>query len=702
MSALRWKARWISHSQHPDHDLGIFKFRKTLELRTKPNSPYIIKVSADQRYQLRINGEFVCDGPQRGDLTYWHYESIDISPFLKSGANIFEATVWSFGRYAPMAQHTYRLAFVLEGENLNTPQGWEVAQVKDHQFEMLHSELGGFYIDIGPGEIISSPYENLQWKTPNVIVHVLERGEFAGDSPWFLVPRTLPPMKRQVVENRPLLVDRESNDRHPFDTLMIHPGERVLLDYSELLAAYPRFEFEGEVGTTIKASFGEALFGMNGRKDHRGDVKQKSLKGYQDRFILAAKKAVFEPVWWRTWRYIQLETDQPVRLTKVEGIATGYPYEVESSFSADDPWVEKIWEVGVRTAKLCAGETYFDCPYYEQLQYVGDTRIQALIHYYLSRDRRLTRNAVTQFRRSIIPNGLTQSRYPSRVQQIIPPFSLWWILMVFDQMNHDSTWQDLADWSDLSETCQNVCRAFQRILDGNDESYWCFMDWVDGWDMGIPPGAKSDPAIVELFLLAKIAAEYIRLGTSDSKKLDKKFIHSIRDRKPASFRPSEHAQSLSILKDRLMGQHERDWKDESGADLCTYYFQYYKHLAIRPTDYMVALEPWKEMIRQGLTTFAEAPEPTRSDCHAWSAHPLLGFFQIVAGVTSTEKGWTRAKIAPNPGSIREFDAKIAHPNGDLKVIMRSGKFKLESPIPFEFHWKGKSSTFAAGSHEILV
>ena len=42
------------------------------------------------------------------------------------------------------------------------------------------------------------------------------------------------------------------------------------------------------------------------------------------------------------------------------------------------------------------------------------------------------RKAIEMFDQSRMANGLTQSRYPSRVRQIIPPFSLWWVGMVYD------------------------------------------------------------------------------------------------------------------------------------------------------------------------------------------------------------------------------------------------------------------------------
>ena len=73
-----------------------------------------------------------------------------------------------------------------------------------------------------------------------------------------------------------------------------------------------------------------------------------------------------------------------------------------------------------------------DCPYYEQLQYFGDTRIQALVTMYNSSDDRLVRSAIIQGDRSRIAEGITMSRYPTASTQIIPPFSLWWIGMVND------------------------------------------------------------------------------------------------------------------------------------------------------------------------------------------------------------------------------------------------------------------------------
>jgi hypothetical protein len=106
------------------------------------------------------------------------------------------------------------------------------------------------------------------------------------------------------------------------------------------------------------------------------------------------------------------------------------------------------------------------------------------------------------------------------------------------------------------------------------------------------------------------------------------------------------------------------------------------------------------MIEENLTTFAENPPPVRSDCHAWSSHPILGFFQIVAGVTSAAHGWKRARIAPNPGSLKRFDARIAHPDGELSVVYDGTGFEIDTPIEADFLWQGRNTIFAPGRHRI--
>jgi alpha-L-rhamnosidase len=137
----------------------------------------------------------------------------------------------------------------------------------------------------------------------------------------------------------------------------------------------------------------------------------------------------------RTYRYIKVivkTKDEPLVIDDLYGTFTGYPFKRASVFNTADSEIIKMLDIGWRTARLNAWETYTDCPYYEQLQYIGDTRIQAMITYYNSTDDRLARNALTQMDHSRLPEGITASCYPSRGTQVISPFSLWYIGMLHD------------------------------------------------------------------------------------------------------------------------------------------------------------------------------------------------------------------------------------------------------------------------------
>ena len=108
----------------------VLHFRRTLKLPAVP-ATYIVRVSADNRFILYVNGTRAGDGPARGDLSHWRYERFDLAPLLHPGSNLITATVWNFGVYSPIAQISDRTAFLLESEapgdtGISTPEKWQV------------------------------------------------------------------------------------------------------------------------------------------------------------------------------------------------------------------------------------------------------------------------------------------------------------------------------------------------------------------------------------------------------------------------------------------------------------------------------------------------------------------------------------------------------------------------------------------------
>ena len=161
-----WKAQWITGPGRPINrftassdltlkEYGVVKFRKTIELKDKPTS-FIVHVSGDNRYKLFVNGKQVAQGPARGDLYFWNYETIDLAPYLQAGNNLVAAVVWNDGRQKPEAQISFLTGFIVQGntpveEVLNTNDSWKTA--KDESYQPLPVRVPGYYV-AGPSELV--------------------------------------------------------------------------------------------------------------------------------------------------------------------------------------------------------------------------------------------------------------------------------------------------------------------------------------------------------------------------------------------------------------------------------------------------------------------------------------------------------------------------------------------------------------------
>jgi len=509
-----WQASWITHPTAPLREPVVLHFRRTLTLPVVPAN-YIVRVSADNRFILYVNGHRVGDGPARGDLTHWRYERFDLSPLLRQGENLISATVWNFGVYAPIAQMTDRTAFLLESEakddaSISTPKDWQV-EIEPGQ-RPVPRVVNGFweYMASGPGEEINAAHYDWDWQSPtgagpawvpaaspirDSIYEDVNRAHSAdatGDNPWGLIPDDLPHMEyAQTSAGEVVRLDNISSEQpnlahFPAAQASLPPGGHfhILLDRKTLTTAYPQLTVSGGKGAKITLTYAEALYDKDMHKGDRDEVGDRKAVGITDSFLPdGGQHRTFEPLWWRTWRYLDLDIQtgsEPLTLESLSAQFTAYPFQERASFDSPDPDLAKIWQVSWRTARLDAHETYMDTPYYEQLQYIGDTRIQALISYAVAGDDRLARQALRAFDWSRIPEGITRSRYPSSLPQSIPTFSLLYIGMLHDYWMYRPDeigltrslvpgTRSVLDWFERQESPDGLLHAMP---------WWSFIDWV--------------------------------------------------------------------------------------------------------------------------------------------------------------------------------------------------------------------------------
>src|SRR5690606_23712911 len=91
----------------------------------------------------------------------------------------------------------------------------------------------------------------------------------------------------------------------------------------------------------------------------------------------------------RGLRYIILtvrNNQEPVKLYEVYFNQSNYPVTNAGSFRSSDALLNDIWEISRHTTRVCMEDTFVDCPAYEQVFWVGDSRNEALVHYYLFGD----------------------------------------------------------------------------------------------------------------------------------------------------------------------------------------------------------------------------------------------------------------------------------------------------------------------------
>lgn len=765
----RWTSLWCDDGETNRYDYKILKFRRTFDLKEKPKN-FKINVSADNRYRLFVNGKTVAAGPARGDVYNWYYDTLDIAPHLQKGKNTIAVMVWNMGDYRPCAQITMRTAFILDGAGeeedfVSTPKKWKFKK------SAAYKPVESFALDTGAGDEIDASKFDWGWTLPSFDdsswkeAKGFKSGETAGgvtsEISWMLTPRAIgypeetPSRLKKIrrfdgMAQVPDFISGKSE-------FVIPPNTKcsVLLDNEVLTTAYPKLLVSGGKGASVEIKYAEALFDAKLAKGNRNDIDGRDFhprRLTRDIFRFdGGNNREFSTLWYRTYRYVGLyfETkDEPLAVKDFYGMFTAYPFAEKGYFKSDDKSIDKIWEVGWRTSRLCAHESYMDCPYYEQLQYIGDTRIQALISLYVSGDDRLMRQAIELFDSSRSPFGITASRYPSSREQIIPPFALYWISMIHDyaMLRGDRDFVKKFDGG-----IHSVLGWFLKNLDGGKNMlkprmpFWNFADWCttagqrkgwheSGWRFGVPPEGKNAGSAVNTlhfaYTLRQASDIFKYIGDEDSaSKYDKiysKIVKSVYERcydknrglfadYEGSKYSSQNVNIMAILADALpeSGQGalmEKILKDGSLTQ-CTFYYRFYLTEAMAKTgradEYVSQLKPWRDMIDSGLTTFAENPEPARSDCHAWSASPNYHLLSVVCGITPADYGFKKVKIAPSFGGLKEIEGSVPHAKGDIRVSLKktekgtvSGKIWLPTGIDGEFVWEGKTKKLKGGENII--
>jgi alpha-L-rhamnosidase len=357
----------------------------------------------------------------------------------------------------------------------------------------------------------------------------------------------------------------------------------------------------------------------------------------------------------------------------------GYPLERKGQFQSSDAELERIWETCAWTQQCCSLDAYVDTPWREQAQWWGDARVQAWNTFFLSNDPRLFRRGIAQIAAQTTPDGVTYGHAPTMAHNcVLPDFTQIWMLTLWDYYWQTGSTEPLLAHHTTVQGALDYFRAHTDPKSGlvlYDDRFWLFLDWTDVFK----DGASTVYNLWLLIALDKLALLYRlarkpreaapleawarKLRLSLARLLDKDgLMRDGIDRKGKIVSgTSIHAQTLAIiagfkglneplaLERSLLPvlRSEVDLKVTPSAYWITYVFTVLLERGHGQLILDFIRKNWAPMADHGTTWEGFSPIKGDISCsHAWSAHPLYHFMQIVGGIRQTGAAWSRITFHP--------------------------------------------------------
>lgn len=725
---------WLKEYSQDDRTRPIIAYFRRKIILDEAVTDCQIKISADTRYKLYVNGHFIQAGPEKGDLEDWHFDRANIKKYFTKGENIIAVEVLRFPAVTMRRNHSLFIGpnpfLMVEGTlktskeqiDLSTLHDWKVTKACGRNLELepfIPAPIHGL-------ENVKADAKLTGWKNPGYNDDIFEEPKALVEADFIEAPgqrylkeRTIPYQRIETKNFKDIVCIRECtvDETEIFSqakaliaakgSMKIKANTKLVLeiDAGELMTAYPLLKIIGGKNAKIiihcAESYGHKI-SENGQphaqlKDVRTDYKTGTLNGVDHTFYPAGngtqeRPEDFETFWFATFRFVSLTiitADEPLELTSFNYTQTGYPLDVKTKATASDKDFKDIWAICERTLRRCMHETYMDCPFYEQLSYAMDSRAQILYTYSIAYDDRLARRCMDDLKRTARADGMINCCAPTIDVNIIPGFSIYYIMMVHDHMMY---FGDKELVKDHLPVIMGIFRFFENNLTKEgylgklggplySEYYWSFVDWTIEWNdtLGVPSATnkKTKSLTIESLLysvgLQKAADICSFIGLSELaekfKTQAKRINQSINDHcigenglyqdGPGVDDYSVHTQVYAILAgacDSLKGKKLLEETVENPIYAqCSVAFSFYLFRALEKVGLYEKTKNlwnlWRRMLKNNLTTCVENGTDERSDCHAWGALLLYELPATILGVRPAAAGYEKVSIKPVPGYL---------------------------------------------------
>ncbi|NUP99480.1 MAG: hypothetical protein HUU35_06465 [Armatimonadetes bacterium] len=513
-----WQAHWLWapgwNQRYRRYANTYAFFRLVVELPATPAGA-VVRLTADARYRLWVNGEHVLRGPARGYQRSYPYDELDLAPWLREGSNVLGILAHCIGDNTFSSEFDTRPGVLLDGAavmpnglpvRLDThPSTWTTWAAECYRQEVHRSS-----VQTGWQEDCDLRRWPVDWLRPD--------GATEWPRPVDLGPHPQPPWHQLEPRGIPLLTETERRPE-PLTCYVAEAAEgwETVTDLSaplvteayrlEAAAAKPEGEWWqvppasgravavlydlgltclGHTELVVEAADGVVDLAYAERLLPNGFVATRPPEDTQprhvDRFRLRPgeqKLAVFNPRGYRYLAVIVRGNQQPVRLGAPVLREVNYPAAQRGRLATGEERLDRVWEIGLATLRRNMTDAYTDCPWREQAQWWGDARVEFLINAYTLGDTALLARGIRQCAQSMLPNGLMYGVFPSKAA-ILPDYNFVWAETLWDHYWHTGSDALLRQWA---EALRRNLAWFREHTDENGllappDGTWLFLDWA--------------------------------------------------------------------------------------------------------------------------------------------------------------------------------------------------------------------------------
>lgn len=466
----------------------------------------------------------------------------------------------------------------------------------------------------------------------------------------------------------------------------------IVLDFAKIYVGTLELEMNAPQGTVID------VYGFENRVNGANAYTSGCNNSF--RYICREGRQTFKSMTRMGFRYLIVAirgASAQVNIHRLQLHQSSYPAADKALFRCSDPLLNDIWEISRHTSHMCMEDTFVDCPTYEQVFWVGDCRVSALVNYQLFGSYELVRHCLEMVPRSRSQSPLLLALLPTDWQAAIPMWTFSWIIACKEYAEYSG---DGTFYAAIYPEIRRTLEAYRGFLNEDglfDTSSWNLLDWapIDIPYVGVVTAQQAQLSQCH-YIAADMADSLGLAGEAEELKLHaerlKEAIQAhLWDEESQAYLDGIHRtgnrsttrslqthvllylagclgeRQAAVIEPKLLDPPE-DWVKIGSPFFSFYLFEVWHRFGELERTLSQIRTDWGKMIRYGATTTWETFNVfPRSHAHAWSAAPAFVLGNRLLGIEKLEDGYRSIRIVPPETELLWAEGSIPTACGRIDV-----------------------------------